>query len=361
MNEYAPPPPRVGPHAVRWYILVLPAGHKGDPARGLRMESERNYRETGDELEFFAPRYVEVKRKGGGFVRTERPLLYNYVFIHSSEADIYRRQRLTLQAYSFLPRVRNGQESHYPYLSDKEMANLRWVADAYRGELPVYFPEPGKLAKGDRVRITDGAFKGVEATVAVQPGAGHKDVVVCLEGGWCVPLLHVSAKDYEIIGLNESGKHQYTKLSNDRILQGLHDALRHYHFPQDGPPDAGKALAQEAIRTFGQLQLDSDVMRCKQASILLMAYTVAGEWDERDKWKAFARTILPLLKAEQARALLLVTLYGCTDNNIYYREAHELVAPWRNAPNRKKSKSQLIRWLDDYDEWFGHPAWPDKK
>ncbi len=77
MNEYAPPPPRVGPHAVRWYILVLPARHKGDPARGLRMESERNYRETGDELEFFAPRYVEVKRKGGGFVRTERPLLYN--------------------------------------------------------------------------------------------------------------------------------------------------------------------------------------------------------------------------------------------------------------------------------------------
>ena len=102
-------------------------------------------------------------------------------------------------------------------------------------------------------------------------------------------------------------------------------------------------------------------MRCKQASILLMAYTVAGEWDERDKWKAFARTILPLLKAEQSRALLLVTLYGCTDNNIYYREAHELVAPWRNAPNRKKSKTQLIRWLDDYDEWFGHPAWPDKK
>ena len=80
-------------------------------------------------------------------------------------------------------------------------------------------------------------------------------------------------------------------------------------------------------------------MRCKQASILLMAYTVAGEWDERDKWKAFARAILPLLKAEQARALLLVTLYGCTDNNIYYREAHELVAPWRNAPNRKKKQN----------------------
>ena len=32
-------------------------------------------------LEYFAPKYIEVKRKGGEFVPTERPLLYNYVFI----------------------------------------------------------------------------------------------------------------------------------------------------------------------------------------------------------------------------------------------------------------------------------------
>ena len=41
--------------------------------------------------------------------------------------------------------------------------------------------------------------------------------------------MRVSAGQYEIIGLNENGKHVYTKLSNERIFQGLHKALRNYH------------------------------------------------------------------------------------------------------------------------------------
>lgn len=343
----------MGSHAVRWYILVLPVRHRGDPARALRMEASRSVKRDEAMLEYFAPKYIEVKRKGGEFVRTERPLLYNYVFIRSTEAEIYRRQRSSLHAYSFLPRVHSGGESHYPYLSDAEMRNLRWVAEAYRGELPVYVPESGRLVKGDRVRITEGEFKGVEAVVAVQPGAGHKDVVVCIEGCLWVPLMRVSAGQYEIIGLNESGKHVYTKLSNERIFQGLHKALRNYH-SRGGVTDADRALAEEALRAYGKLQMDSDVMRCKLASILLMAHTVLGNREERGELEAFSRTILPLLKAEQSRALLLATLYGCTDNNMYYHEAHALIVPWRKEPDMKKSKRQLLQWLDDYDEWLGH-------
>ena len=179
----------------------------------------------------------------------------------------------------------------------------------------MYVPESGRLVKGDRVRITEGEFKGVEAVVAVQPGAGHKDVVVCIEGCLWVPLMRVSAGQYEIIGLNESGKHVYTKLSNERIFQGLHKALRNYH-SRGGVTDADRALAEEALRAYGKLQMDSDVMRCKLASILLMAHTVLGNREERGELEAFSRTILPLLKAEQSRALLLATLYGCTDNNM---------------------------------------------
>ena len=189
--------------------------------------------------------------------------------------------------------------------------------------------------------------------VAVQPGAGHKEVVVCIEGCLWVPLMRVSAGQYEIIGLNESGKHVYTKLSNERIFQGLHKALRNYH-SRSGVTDADRALAEEALRAYGKLQMDSDVMRCKLASILLMAHTVLGNREERGELEAFSRTILPLLKAEQSRALLLATLYGCTDNNMYYHEAHALIVPWRKEPDMKKSKRQLLQWLDDYDEWLGH-------
>lgn len=342
-----------GSHAVRWYIMVLPAVHKGDTARMLRMEAERNAGDAGAVFEYFAPKYIEVKRKGRDFVRTERPLLYNYVFIRSSEAEIYRRQRGNLHAYNFLPRVRNGSKSHYPYLSDAEMQNIRWMAKAYSGVLPVYVPEAGQLVKGDRVRITEGQFAGVEATVAVQPGAGHKDVMVCIEGSLWVPLMRVSPGQYEVIELNEDGRHMYTKLSNDRIFQQLHEALHHYH-SAGGVTDSDRAVAEEALRNYAHLQMDSDVMRCKLASILLMAYTLSGNEAERAKLESFSRAILPLLKAEQSRALLLVTLYGCTDSNKYYHEAHAQVLAWRNEPDLKKSKRQLLLWLDHYDEWLGH-------
>ena len=58
----------MGSHAVRWYILVLPVRHRGDPARALRMEADRSVKRDEAMLEYFAPKYIEVKRKGGEFV-----------------------------------------------------------------------------------------------------------------------------------------------------------------------------------------------------------------------------------------------------------------------------------------------------
>ena len=48
----------------------------------------------------------------------------------------------------------------FPYLSDHEMETLRWMAESYSNELPVYVPDSGRLLKGDRVRITSGSFHG---------------------------------------------------------------------------------------------------------------------------------------------------------------------------------------------------------
>lgn len=56
-------------------------------------------------------------------------------------------------------------------------------------------------------------------------------------------------------------------------------------------------------------------------------------------------------KSGQSRALLLVTLYGCTDSSLYQRMAHELVGPWMEEASPKRSKSVLIRRLRDYDRW----------
>ena len=92
----------------------------------------------------------------------------------------------------------------------------------------------------------------------------------------------------------------------------------------------------------------------KLYAILLPAYTILGMEEEAAKLVGVMQTMLPLVKAEQSRALAVVTLYGCTDSSIYYHLAHEAIDPWKKEEKPKKSKQQLISRLDDYDRWLRH-------
>ena len=44
-------------------------------------------------FEYFSPSYAEARKVGGKMVNTKRPLLYNYVFIHASENEIFSLKR----------------------------------------------------------------------------------------------------------------------------------------------------------------------------------------------------------------------------------------------------------------------------
>ena len=233
------------------------------------------------------------------------------------------------------------------------MGNLRWVAESYSNELPVYVPDSGRLLKGDRVRITSGYFAGMEAEVVIQPGGGHKDVMARILDCMWVPLLEVKPGEYELIELNTNGKHVYTHLDNDRLRDGLHDALGRYH-ASGSVGEEDTRLAREVLRAYGSLRAETDVMRCKVYSSLLSAYKLLGEKEEFARLLATMRGMLLAVKAPQSRALLLGTLYGCTDSSLYRQMAHEVVDPWRSESSPKKSKLSLIRRLDDYDRWLNH-------
>ena len=177
--------------------------------------------------------------------------------------------------------------------------------------------------------------------------------MVCVENWMWVPLLRVMPGEYEVIALNDEDKHVYTRLDNDCMLNGLHSALQRYH-SVEGVSEEDRSLAARALKEYGNLRMDTDVMRCKLYAILLPAYTILGMEEEAAKLVGVMQTMLPLVKAEQSRALAVVTLYGCTDSSIYYHLAHEAVDPWKKEEKPKKSKQQLINRLADYDRWLRH-------
>lgn len=67
MGHDLPPLPLRDVHTVRWYVLSLPACHKG-PAKGLRKELDRRVRLGEPTFDFFAPlswRCIAVRAFGG--------------------------------------------------------------------------------------------------------------------------------------------------------------------------------------------------------------------------------------------------------------------------------------------------------
>lgn len=227
----------------------------------LDRELARRQRDGEPLFEYFAPVFVETRKVNGRLVKTRRPLLYNYLFVRASEAEIYRiKQRLP--QYNFLPRVRDGKEAyHYPYLTDRAMRDLRWIARSYAEPVPVCGADPVWLVKGDRIRITEGRFAGIEARVVTTAPSRHKEIIVTIDNWMCVPLLSVEPGQYEVIELNAENPCCYSRLNNSALFERLHTALCHHLSGEVTDEDRG--VAAEVVRQYGSLQLESDVMRSK--------------------------------------------------------------------------------------------------
>lgn len=106
-----------------------------------------------------------------------------------------------LPQYNFLPRVREKDDACYPYLSDEAMENLKWATASYSDVLPGLHAWSRTTDEGRPDPHYRGPFKGVEASVIIQPGGGRKEVMVCVENCMYVPLLCVEPGQYEVIAL----------------------------------------------------------------------------------------------------------------------------------------------------------------
>lgn len=333
----------------RWYVLTLPTSHRGG-ARTLQLELESRMRNNEPLFDYFAPTYVVSRSVKGRDVEEHKPLLFNYVFVRMSEQEIKQLKR-RLPQYNFLPRITVDGESRYPYIQDAAMENFICVAAAYSNNIPAYAPDPQRLSKGDRVRIKGGPFDGVEATIVSSPGTGTREIVVCVDDWLWVPLMHIAPGQYEVISFGTQGKRAYAGLDNERIHSGLHAALCRR---QKGIAITEKDtnLAEETLRTYACLDFDTDVMRAKQQSLLLMAHTILEHTYDCRRLIETVKSSLTQIKADQSRALLLVTLYGCTGSTAYRNLANTIISPWSEEANPKKSKARLIARLKDYDECF---------
>ncbi len=336
---------------VRWYLMIFPYGRKHLTV-GLEREIERRDKSGEIPVEYFAPVYVAAKKDADGkIVVTNKPLFENYVFVRASIREIFRLKKFE-DGYNLPKReYKSNGEQYYPYVSDGIIQNLRWIANSYSGVIPVYADDYSWLIKGDRIRITSGPFKGIEATLFSHKKGHGKDIMVVIDNWMSVPLLHVKENQYEVIALNENPDNKDLKI-NDEHISHLHEVLCRKIRADVSPEDM--ARVKQILAVYANGEPHSDVMRCKLYAILLMAYTILGEAEKCDSLLGIIHVLLPAITAEQSLALLMVTLYGCTDNAFYHEKAHQLLEPWMKEEAPKKSKQLLLTRLADYDRCLGH-------
>ncbi len=333
--------------------MSYPYGRKG-LTLGLEQELRRR-KNLGEPLfEYFAPTYIETKEVDGKLVTTKTALLYNYFFVHASEDEIFRIKKNQPQ-YNVLHRVVHADGAyHYPYVKDSIIQILQWIAKSYSGFIPLYLLDQTLLIKGDRIRITKGQFKGVEARIVTRPKSAIKEIMVFVDNWMCVPLMNVRPSQYEIIDLHNNQERSDLShgLDNPRLAEQLHDALCRYHRGEATEED--RKLASDTFNRYATVVVDSTISRCKLYSFLLPACTILENKDKLDGLLKLIQMMLPKIKVEQSLALLMVSLYACTDNYTYHEKAHQMVQPWIKEETPKRSKQILIKRLADYDRCFGH-------
>lgn len=343
------------PHrkVVRWYLMFFPFGKKGLTV-GLEQELERRKRAGEIQFEYFAPTYAQTKEVDGKLITTQESLLYNYFFIHATEDDLFVLKRHQPQ-YSVLRRITNADGSYYyPYVEDSTIKTLQWIARSYGGYLPLCLLDQTLLIKGDRIKITKGQFKGIEAFLVTKPRSTVSQIMVFVDNWMCVPLMNVRPVQYEVIDLfNKEEKEKSSHgLDNPHLFWNLHKALCRFH--QGETTDEDTKLAKDTYLMYSDLKVDTSILRCKLYSILLPACIILGYKEKTDGILKLVQMMLPKITAEQSLALLMVTLYGCTDNVFYHEKAHRLIEPWIGEEAPKKSKQLLIQRLADYDKCLGH-------
>lgn len=163
---------------MHWYALKVFYNKVFEIENYLREESRQCY----------LPVRIEERIRQGETVRIRRPLISSLLFVRTDEQYIFDlKNRLNNRALVYTDRV-----SRCPVIiPDREMEIFITVTSVADKGLELYEDPSGGYHCGDRVRVTDGIFKGAEGYI--RRIRGDKRLIVGIEGVVAVATSYIPA------------------------------------------------------------------------------------------------------------------------------------------------------------------------
>ena len=149
-------------------------------------------------IDSYVPMHRAEQTRGGRRYEREVPLIHNLLFVHTSAENLRE-----IKAHTLLPiRYMMDRELKTPIvIPDEQMRNFIAVVQTFDRDVELVDTASLHLSEGDRVRVRDGVFKGVEGIFLRSARGGR--VAVELHGIATALTATIPMRQIEMIMVNE--------------------------------------------------------------------------------------------------------------------------------------------------------------
>ena len=257
---------------------------------------------TAAHIDFFLPTTKTVVKHGDKEQPVEKPLLFSYIFVHTEEhvADAFCTAN---NGIAFLREHRpDGKLGPHLVIPDYQMDNFMRAVELYTDEMPFVAPTPAMLAKGDRVRIIGGQFKGLEGILEARQGKDGGRVIIRLEKLVSISTTEISPELIEVLEFAPESRHLYQKL--DSFHPRLRRALDLRAERKPLTPELEGHL-RVFTKRFANLEVSALNARVRYLAYLMLAYALLEHDDEHSAPIAEQlRSLRPQLNSKKSVFLL---------------------------------------------------------
>lgn len=190
---------------LEWYVYRIPY---------LTVRSAQKFEKAG--LQYYLPTFkIEKPTKHGKPLVEERPKILNYLFVLAKKAQIdeLAKQEKIFPLYRHLCKgeiVRADQR--YTTVPKDQMHQLMIMVEGYKQEVEFRIPPSQQLAKGDKVRVVEGPFAGVEGILLTNQGAGGGQVYVSITNGMGALTATIADAQLQVLEFSRQNNHFYYKM-----------------------------------------------------------------------------------------------------------------------------------------------------
>lgn len=295
----------------RWFVL----NYIGSAFQEMARKAIDRFNSTNDcTLELFAPTYVVREEKNGEIKMRTANLTFHYLFVRGSFIDV---KALCLQNNGFTFLIDHGSSERYAIISDRDMANFRNIARAYRNCLPYFSLNEIDLEDGDVVEVIKGDFPGLIGTYMPKAKSNSGNIILNVYNKVATIAFDIKATDVRVLEFSRKSTRANDQI--DALVPHLLKALRYYQQDEALPSGLIAKLSVFCSR-MGMVKLNNRKLDARLQALLYGSNHILHNIPEAAQAKARYEKIKDSVTNEWTSALISL-IFAVIEHNPKLLEA----------------------------------------